>query len=89
MCFIAICTGPLTVFHPSNRAQSRTRVRGRADLSFVGNSMLYKVGGRLKITERFPRALLLSFPHWLGPSSLWESEPKRSVADFSQNCSAR
>ena len=32
----------------------------RAAISFVGNSMLYKVGGRLK-NGRFPRALLLPF----------------------------
>lgn len=50
----------------------------KADISFVGNSMLYKVGGRLK-KGRFPRALLLAFYEI---SRVFMESDTRSVADF-------
>lgn len=50
----------------------------KADVSFVGNSMLYKVGGRLK-NGRFPRELLLPFREVA--RAFMDSE-QRSVADF-------
>ncbi|MDE5879450.1 MAG: DUF3880 domain-containing protein, partial [Desulfovibrio sp.] len=50
----------------------------RADVSFVGNSMLYKVGGRLK-KGHFPRALLLPFRD---VSRAFAESEFRSVADF-------
>lgn len=52
----------------------------KADVSFVGNSMLYKVGGRLK-NGRFPRALLLPF-HTV--SRAFMNSERRSVSDFLQ-----
>jgi len=67
-------------FHPSKGASAPAS--WKADLSFVGNSMLYKVGGRLK-NGRFPRALLLSF-HTVAQQFM-ESD-QRSVADFLKNC---
>lgn len=48
----------------------------KADVSFVGNSMLYKVGGRLK-NGRFPRALLLPF-HTVSRAFM-NSEPTLSL----------
>ncbi len=50
----------------------------KADISFVGNSMLYKVGGRMK-NGRFPRPLLLAFKDTA--QAFMESD-ERSVADF-------
>lgn len=50
----------------------------KADISFVGNSMLYKVGGRLK-NGRFPRELLLPFRE---VSQAFMDSEQRSVADF-------
>lgn len=50
----------------------------KADVSFVGNSMLYKVGGRLK-NGRFPRDLLLPFRT---VSRAFMDSEQRSVADF-------
>ncbi len=50
----------------------------KADISFVGNSMLYKVSGRLK-NGRFPRDLLLPFRDVA--RAFMDSE-QRSVADF-------
>lgn len=50
----------------------------RAELSFVGNSMLHKVGGRLK-HGRFPRPLLLAFR---SVSQCFMESEQRSVADF-------
>ena len=47
-------------------------------ISFVGNSMLYKVGGRLK-NGRFPRELLLPFRE---VSQAFMDSEQRSVADF-------
>ena len=64
-------------FHPGKRKTPR---EWRAPLSFVGNSMLYKVGGRLK-TGHFPRELLLPFKNIA--SAFSESE-ERGVADFLQ-----
>lgn len=52
----------------------------KADISFVGNSMLYKVGGRLK-AGKFPRTLLLPF-HAVAQAFMESNE--RSVADFLQ-----
>ncbi|MDR2820579.1 MAG: DUF3880 domain-containing protein [Desulfovibrio sp.] len=56
----------------------KTPFSWKADLSFVGNSMLYKVGGRLK-TGRFPRALLLPFNKI---SQAFMESDNRAVADF-------
>lgn len=50
----------------------------KADVSFVGNSMLYKVGGRLK-SGHFPRALLLPFRK---VSRAFADSEFRGVADF-------
>ena len=50
----------------------------KAEVSFVGNSMLYKVGGRLK-NGHFPRALLLPFRE---VSAAFGESEFRSVADF-------
>ncbi|WP_300881627.1 glycosyltransferase [uncultured Desulfovibrio sp.] len=50
----------------------------KADISFVGNSMLYKVGGRLK-NGRFPRELLLPFRKI---ATAFMNSEQRSVADF-------
>lgn len=50
----------------------------KADISFVGNSMVYKVGGRLK-NGRFPRQLLLPFRR---VSQAFMDSDQRSVADF-------
>ncbi len=50
----------------------------KADVSFVGNSMLYKVGGRLK-QGHFPRELLLPFRE---VSQAFAHSEFRSVADF-------
>ena len=50
----------------------------KAEVSFVGNSMLYKVGGRLK-KGHFPRALLLPFRE---VSRAFAASAFRSVADF-------
>ena len=63
-------------FHPDNGADAPAA--WQADISFVGNSMVYKVGGRLK-HGRFPRALLLPFNKV--SQAFMESE-QRSVADF-------
>ena len=67
-------------FHPSKGTAAPAA--WKAELSFVGNSMVYKVGGRLK-NGRFPRALLLTF-HAVA-SDFMESD-QRSVADFLKNC---
>ena len=50
----------------------------KAEVSFVGNSMLYKVGGRLK-HGHFPRALLVPFRE---VSRAFAQSEFRSVADF-------
>lgn len=50
----------------------------RADVSFVGNSMLYKVGARLK-SARFPRALLRPFR---AISQAFAQSEDRSARDF-------
>ncbi len=63
-------------FHPGRGAEAPDS--WQADLSFVGNSMLYKVGGRLK-HGRFPRPLLLPF---LEVSQAFMESDQRSVADF-------
>lgn len=63
-------------FHPDKGAG--TPAAWQADISFVGNSMVYKVSGRLK-HGRFPRALLLPFNEV--SQAFMESE-QRSVADF-------
>ena len=62
-------------FHPSRAAVPDA---WKADISFVGNSMLYKVGGRLK-NGRFPRELLLPFRE---VSQAFMDSEQRSVADF-------
>lgn len=49
-----------------------------ADVSFVGNSMLYKVGGRLK-KGHFPKSLLLPFR---AVSQAFADSDFRSVGDF-------
>ncbi len=54
----------------------------KADVSFVGNSMLYKVGGRLK-SGRFPRPLLLPFRKI---SRAFADSEFRGVADFLRQC---
>ncbi len=54
----------------------------KAEVSFVGNSMLYKVGGRLK-NGRFPRALLLPFRK---VSRAFADSEFRGVADFLRRC---
>ena len=66
-------------FHPSKGASAPAV--WKADLSFVGNSMVYKVGGRLK-NGRFPRALLLIFH---AVSREFMESDQRSVADFLKN----
>ena len=63
-------------FHPDKGADAPAA--WQADISFVGNSMVYKVGGRLK-HGRFPRALLIPFNEV--SQAFMESE-QRSVADF-------
>ena len=63
-------------FHPGRGTEAPDS--WQADLSFVGNSMLYKVGGRLK-HGRFPRPLLLPF---LEVSQAFMESDQRSVADF-------
>jgi len=63
-------------FHPGRGAEAPDS--WQADISFVGNSMLYKVGGRLK-HGRFPRQLLLPF---LEVSHAFMKSDQRSVADF-------
>ena len=63
-------------FHPDKGADAPAA--WQADISFVGNSMVYKVGGRLK-HGRFPRALLLPFNEV--SQAFMESE-QRSVAGF-------
>lgn len=50
----------------------------RADVSFVGNSMLYKVGGRLK-HGHFSRGLLLDFKM---VAAAFAGHEERSVANF-------
>ncbi|WP_165174664.1 glycosyltransferase [Desulfovibrio sp. ZJ369] len=60
------------------RAAASVPATWKADVSFVGNSMLYKVGGRLK-NGRFPRGLLLPFR--TVSQAFMESE-QRSVSDF-------
>ena len=50
----------------------------RSDVSFVGNSMIYKVGMRLK-KGHFPRALLLPFYRC---AAAFMASDTRSVADF-------
>lgn len=50
----------------------------RSDVSFVGNSMIYKVGARLR-KGRFPRALLLPFYRC---AAAFMASDTRSVADF-------
>ena len=67
-------------FHPSNSGS--TPAAWKADISFVGNSMVYKVGGRLK-NGRFPRPLLLSFR--TVAQQFMESH-HRSVAEFLRHC---
>lgn len=54
------------------------RPEWKAPVSFVGNSMLYKVGARLK-SGRFPASLLKPFPSVAAGFSKSED---RSVADF-------
>ena len=63
-------------FSPQNTASAPAA--WKADIAFVGNSMLYKVGGRMK-SGHFPRPLLKA----LKPASqaFMESD-ERSVADF-------
>lgn len=63
-------------FHPNKGASAPAT--WQADLSFVGNSMVYKVGSRLK-NGRFPRDLLL--PFYKVSHAFMESE-HRSVAQF-------
>ena len=63
-------------FHPGRGAEAPDS--WQADISFVGNSMLYKVGGRLK-HGRFPRPLLLPF---LEISQAFMESHQRSVAEF-------
>ena len=67
-------------FHPSNSGSAPAA--WKADVSFVGNSMVYKVGGRLK-NGRFPRPLLLSF-HKVAREFM--DSRHRSVADFLRDC---
>ena len=52
----------------------------RAQISFVGNSMIYKVGARLR-AGRFPRALLLPFRQ---VAAAFDASEERSVAAFLQ-----
>ena len=52
-----------------------------ADLSFVGNSMLYKVGTRLK-SATFPKVLLLAFQE---VAKAFMASSERSVAKFIQD----
>lgn len=62
-------------FNPSKRVHNP---QWKTDISFVGNSMVYKVGARLK-KGRFPKPLLLAFPEIAKAFS--ESE-ERSIAQF-------
>ncbi|MDE5831594.1 MAG: glycosyltransferase, partial [Desulfovibrio sp.] len=50
----------------------------KADVSFVGNSMVHKVGARLK-KGRFPKPLLLAFPE---VSAAFSSSEERDIARF-------
>lgn len=63
-------------FRPENVRNAKAA--WRSPLSFVGNSMVYKVGGRMK-NGRFPRALLLPFGKIARAFSQSED---RSVAAF-------
>ena len=67
-------------FHPSKGASAPAA--WKADISFVGNSMVYKVGGRLK-NGHFPRPLLLSF---YAVAQEFMDSHHRSVADFLRDC---
>lgn len=60
------------------RHTARAPSSWKSDVSFVGNSMIYKVGGRLK-KGHFPRNLLLPF-HKI--SEAFISSPERSVSAF-------
>ena len=60
------------------RAGGGAPAEWRSDVSFVGNSMIYKVGMRLK-KGRFPRALLLPFYRC---AAAFMASDTRSVADF-------
>lgn len=63
-------------FHPP--AGGSVPSEWRSDVSFVGNSMIYKVGMRLK-KGHFPRALLLPFYRC---AAAFMASDTRSVADF-------
>ena len=63
-------------FHPP--AGGSVPAEWRSDVSFVGNSMIYKVGMRLK-KGHFPRALLLPFYRC---AAAFMASDTRSVADF-------
>ena len=63
-------------FNPRRRAAAPAA--WRADISFVGNSMLHKVAARLK-NGRFPRGPLLAFK---GIAQDFMESEARSVADF-------
>ncbi|MDD4701105.1 MAG: DUF3880 domain-containing protein [Desulfovibrio sp.] len=67
-------------FHPDKAANAPAA--WQADISFVGNSMIYKVGGRLK-HGRFPRDLLLPF---YKVSQAFVESDQRSVAAFLHDC---
>lgn len=56
----------------------KSRPQWRADISFVGNSMLYKVGARLK-SGHFPAQLLRAFNN---VSEEFARSDDRSVSDF-------
>lgn len=62
-------------FNPSARSRDPAY---KADVSFVGNSMVYKVGARLK-KGRFPRELLLVFPE---VSAAFAKSEERDIAKF-------
>ncbi|MDR1776780.1 MAG: glycosyltransferase [Desulfovibrio sp.] len=62
----------------SPRRNAAAPAAWKAEISFVGNSMLYKVGGRLR-SGRFPRRLLLPFRE---VSRAFMQGEERSVPDF-------
>lgn len=66
-------------FTPRAR-QAAVPASWKCPLSFVGNSMVYKVGARLK-AGHFPRALLLPFRQL---SAAFGASEQRSVIDFLQ-----
>lgn len=75
--YLPLATDPLR-FKP---VKGKGNPAWRAHLSFVGNSMVYKVGGRLK-SGHFPAPLLKAFPK---VSASFSNSEERGVASFLEN----